>query len=83
MKESTKTILISFGTSVASIGTVILLLQGKIEAANEKTEQAIAHQAQTDIAVATLQANTSNMVAILQEVKNDVKEIRKDLQRQK
>lgn len=59
------------------------MLQGKIEAANNKLEQVESRQDGTDVTVATLQANTLNMVMILNEVKNDVKEIRKDLQKRR
>lgn len=83
MKESTRTVLISFGTSAASVISILYMLQGKIEATDAKVEENIKHVSQTDIDVAVLQANTLNMVNILNEVKSDVKAIRKDLQKRK
>lgn len=81
IKESTRTVLISFGTSAASIFLVISMLQTRMKETEAKVEDNIKHTAQTDVDVAVLQANTLNMVQILNEVKNDVKAIRKDLQK--
>lgn len=83
MKETTRTVLISFGTSAASILSIFYMLHGRLESTEVKAEETIKHQIQTDIEVATLKANTLNMVMILNEVKNDVKEIRKDLQKRR